>query len=121
MEILRVGPFARELVPFLRNSVPLPICPALTCWANEYRRAAAGFRHGPGASGNASRILLSHGKASEFCVEAEGGDYDWAAVSVVAGIVDVLEAGGDVEAAPEMHRVVGLDDVLAAVVEVSVT
>ena len=48
---------------------------------------------------------------------AERGDEDRAAVAIVAGIVDVLQAGGEVKAAPDVRGVVGLDNVFAAVVQ----
>ena len=51
---------------------------------------------------------------------AEGGDQDGAAVAVVAGIVDVLDAGGEINATPDVDGVVGLEDVFAAVVESAV-
>ena len=51
---------------------------------------------------------------------AEGGDDDGAAVAVVAGIVDVLHAGREIDSAPDVHGVVRLEDVFAAVVEVAV-
>ena len=56
----------------------------------------------------------------EIDVGAEAGDEDWAAIAVVAGIVDVLEAGGEVDAAPGVNGVVRLDDVFASVVKVAV-
>ena len=53
-------------------------------------------------------------------VGAERGDEDGAAVAVVAGIVDVLHAGREVNAAPDVGGVVGLQNIFAAVVQVSV-
>ena len=38
----------------------------------------------------------------------------WAMVAVVAGILDVLEVGSDVNAAPNVDGVIRLDDVLPA-------
>ena len=54
-------------------------------------------------------------------VGAEGGDYYWATVAVVAGIDDVLQTGCDVDAAPDVGGVVGLENILAAIVELAVT
>ena len=48
---------------------------------------------------------------------AEGGHYYGAAGLVVAGVVDVLEAGGEVDAAPDVQGVVELLDCFAAVGE----
>ncbi len=48
---------------------------------------------------------------------AERGDEDGAAVAVVAGVVDVLQAGCEVDAAPDVDCVVGFQDIFAAVVE----
>ena len=53
-------------------------------------------------------------------MKTERGDEDGAAVAVVAGIVDVLEAGRDVDAAPDMGGVVGFHNIFAAVVESAV-
>jgi hypothetical protein len=61
-------------------------------------------------------IVLSS-RPLELDVEAEGGDEDRAAVAVVAGIVDVLQAGSNVDAAPKVGSVVGLHNIFAAVVE----
>ena len=57
---------------------------------------------------------------SELDVSAEGGDDYRAAVAVVAGVVDVLQAGGEVDAAPDVDGVVGLENIFAAVVEMAV-
>ncbi len=56
----------------------------------------------------------------ELYVEAERGDEDGAAVAVVAGVVDVLQAGRDVNAAPDVGCIVGFDDIFAAVVEIAI-
>ena len=56
----------------------------------------------------------------ELDVGAEGGRRPRAAVAVVAGIVDVLHAGGEINSAPDVHGVVGLEDIFAAVGEVAV-
>ncbi len=53
-------------------------------------------------------------------MEAERGDEDGAAVAVVAGIVDVLQAGGEVNAAPDVGCIVGFDDIFAAIVEAAI-
>jgi len=50
-------------------------------------------------------------------VEAEAGDQDWAAVAVVAGIVDVLQAGSDVDASPQMRGVVGFENIFTSIVQ----
>ena len=42
------------------------------------------------------------------------------AIAVVSGIVDVLHARSQVNAAPHVDRVVGLDDVLPAVVQLAI-
>ena len=44
-------------------------------------------------------------------------DEHGAAVAVVAGVVDVLQAGGEVDAAPDVDGVIGLQDIFAAVVQ----
>jgi hypothetical protein len=54
---------------------------------------------------------------SELYVGAERGDQDGAAVAVVAGIIDELQAGREVDAAPDVGCVVCLHDILTAVVE----
>ena len=51
---------------------------------------------------------------------AERGDEHGAAVAVVAGVIDVLQAGREVDAAPDVGCVVGLHDIFAAVVETAV-
>ncbi len=43
-----------------------------------------------------------------------------AAIAVVAGIDDVLEAGREVDPAPRVHGVIGFQDIFAAVVEAAV-
>ena len=43
-----------------------------------------------------------------------------AAVAVVAGIVDVLETGGEIDAAPEVDGIVGFEDVFATVVQCAI-
>jgi len=58
---------------------------------------------------------------SEFDVGAEGGDQDWAAVAIVARILNVLNAGGEVDSAPDVKRVIGFDSVFATVVQVAVS
>ncbi len=54
-------------------------------------------------------------------MKAQARDYDRAAVAVVAGIVDVLHSGSDIDSAPNVGGVVRLDDVLASVVQPSIT
>jgi hypothetical protein len=54
-------------------------------------------------------------------VEAKARDKDGTAVAVIAGIGDVLKVERGKYAAPYVKRVVGFDDVLAAVVEAPVT
>jgi len=49
-------------------------------------------------------------------VGTEGGDEDGAAVAVITGIFDVLNAGCEIKAAPGVDGVVGLNDIFAAVV-----
>src|SRR5271166_1568305 len=56
----------------------------------------------------------------ELDVGAEGGDEDGTAVAVVAGVVDVLQAGCDIDAAPDVEGVVGLQNIFAAVVQLAV-
>ena len=53
--------------------------------------------------------------ALELYVSAERGDEDGAAVAVVAGIIDVLQAGSEVNASPDMGCVIGFDNIFAAV------
>jgi hypothetical protein len=53
-------------------------------------------------------------------VGAEGGDEDGAAIAVVTGIVDVLQAGSDMDAAPGADGVVSLQNSFAAVVQVAI-
>src|SRR5215469_4185256 len=57
--------------------------------------------------------LLVFAKNLEFGVQAEGRNENGSAVAVVARIVDVLQAGGYVNAAPDVRRVERLDDFLA--------
>src|SRR6202166_4803974 len=58
---------------------------------------------------------------SEFDVGAEGGNQDRAAVAVVAGVLNVLNAGSEVDSAPDVDRVIGFDNVFTTVVEVAVS
>src|SRR5579859_7188485 len=55
----------------------------------------------------------------ELNVGAEGWDEDRAAVAVVAGVVDVLQSGGEIDAAPHVDGVVRLQNIFAAVGEVA--
>src|SRR5262245_45266297 len=55
--------------------------------------------------------------SSELDVKAEHLDEDWPAIAVVARMIDVLQTARHRQATPEVRRVVGLDDVLAAVAE----
>ena len=56
----------------------------------------------------------------ELDVGAERGDEDGAAVAVVAGVDDVLQAGREIDAAPDVDGVVGLQNIFAAVVELAI-
>src|ERR1035437_6845879 len=60
------------------------------------------------------------GPVLELDVGAERGDDDGATVAVIAGIGDVLHAGRQINTAPHVNGVIGLEDVFAAVVEVAV-
>src|SRR5215469_5490895 len=83
----------------------------------RHRRWASDTSFGPLLTAN----LCSRPRVSEFDVGAEGRDDHGAAVAVVSRVVDVLEPGSEVDPAPDVQRVVGLDDVFPAVVEASVT
>lgn len=50
-------------------------------------------------------------------MKAKCGDNDWTAVTVVPGVVDMLQSERGIDAAPEMKRVIRLENVLAAVIE----
>jgi len=56
----------------------------------------------------------------ELDVGAEARDDHRAAVAVVTGVGDVLEAGGEVDAAPGVDGVVSFENIFAAVGEVAV-
>src|ERR1700751_207437 len=45
---------------------------------------------------------------------------DRPAVAIVAGIVDVLDAGGDIDSAPQVQGVIGLDDVFPTVIQMAI-
>jgi hypothetical protein len=45
----------------------------------------------------------------------------WTAVAVIAGVVGVLQVGGEVDSAPNVNRLIGFDDVFAAVAQPSIT
>ena len=59
-------------------------------------------------------------KFLELDVGAERGHQHRAAVAVVAGVDDMLQAGREIDAAPHMDRVVRLHDIFAAVIESAV-
>src|ERR1700687_3861635 len=56
----------------------------------------------------------------ELHVSAERGHNHGPTIAVVPGVVDVLHAGSEVNAAPHVHRVKGFHDVLAAIVELAI-
>jgi hypothetical protein len=49
-------------------------------------------------------------------MEPERQHEHWPAVTVVARIVDVLQAGSNIDSAPRVSGVIGLDNVLAGIV-----
>ena len=51
---------------------------------------------------------------------AERGHQHRAAVAIVAGIDDVLQAGREVDAAPDVDGVISLQNIFAAVVELAI-
>src|ERR1700751_5042031 len=67
------------------------------------------------ACAGAPRRLSPHGWL-ELDVRAEGRDYYRSAIAVVAGIVDVLQTRVGADPAPDMHGIVGLNNVLGAVI-----
>ncbi len=69
-----------------------------------------------------SRTIDVRGARSplELDVGAERRHEHRAAVAVVAGVDDVLQAGREINAAPHVHGVVRLHDIFAAVIESAV-
>src|ERR1700722_12356677 len=63
---------------------------------------------------------MFRGGSLEFDVGAESRRDHWAAVAVVARIGNMLQARRQVNTAPHVDGVIGLEDVLAAVVEMAV-
>jgi hypothetical protein len=57
---------------------------------------------------------------SELYVCPQAGDNYRAAVAVVAGIDDVLHSRREIDSAPDMRRIVGLENVFAAVVQMAI-
>jgi hypothetical protein len=56
----------------------------------------------------------------EFDVQAQAGNENWSSITVITGIVDVLQIQGGINSAPEVERVVCLFDILSPVVEATV-
>jgi repressor of nif and glnA expression len=54
-------------------------------------------------------------------VQAERRNQNGAAIAVIAGIVDVLKIEAGVNATPEMHGVIGLEDIFPAVGEAAIS
>ena len=72
-----------------------------------------------------NRTLASHSPEVprsdlELQVQAQCRNQDGAAIAIVAGIHDVLESEGRVGATPGVQRVIGFDDIFAAIVEAPV-
>src|SRR5580704_18974367 len=67
------------------------------------------------------RAGIMQGWVLEIYVEAGAGGEHWAAVFVVAGIIDVLQIEGGEETAPEVRGVERFDDFLGAVSEIAIT
>src|SRR5579862_131845 len=59
--------------------------------------------------------------ALKINVEAGAGSEHWAAIFVVAGIIDVLQIEGGEETAPEVRGVESLDNFFGAVSEIAIT
>jgi hypothetical protein len=57
----------------------------------------------------------------KFHVQAQGRNQHWAAITVIARIVDVLQTEGGIDSAPKVQRVKPLFDVLSPVVEAAVS
>jgi len=57
---------------------------------------------------------------SKLDMQAEGWREDRAAVAIVAGVVDVLRIERGEDAAPHVQRVIGFENVFAAIVQVAV-
>jgi len=53
-------------------------------------------------------------------MRAERGHYHRSTIPVVSGIVDVLQAGRQIDSTPNVNRVKGLHDVLTTVVQVAI-
>jgi hypothetical protein len=67
----------------------------------------------PGMAPFRTRRLKTH--RLEFNVRSEGWHDHWAAVLVVAGIIYMLHARSEVDSAPDVGCVVGLDYVFASI------
>src|SRR5579862_6633872 len=67
------------------------------------------------------RAGIMQGWLLEIYVEAGAGGEHWAAIFVVARIVDVLQIQGGEETAPEVRGIESFDDFLGAVSEIAIT
>src|ERR1700750_78749 len=54
---------------------------------------------------------------SKFQVESQSRRDDWAAIFVVAGMIDILKSERGIKSAPDVQRIKCLDDIFTGVIE----
>jgi hypothetical protein len=98
----------------------LPFRPPVISSSKGSFDSAADSHSRSGCCAQDDKLWSGRGAVLEFHVGAEGADEDGAAVAVVTGVDNVLGAGGDVKAAPDVQRVISFENVFTAVVELAI-
>jgi len=75
---------------------------------------------GKGRSASRPKIAVLTAIHLELNMQAKTPDRHWSTISIVAGVVDVLQVRGNVDTSPDVRRVVRLDNRLAAIQQAAV-